>query len=439
MAADAAADRGGGRGPDRLGAGARVRRRPGRGVGRARGRQRPAVPTRSTTGSSLARSRAAGSARRRSRVPADLPLGYHPLQARSGDTEASAHLIVSPAWLGLPERADRRRQWGFATQLYSVRSGGSWGLGDLTDLTDLAVWSASELGADYVLVNPLHAAEPLAPLEPSPYLPSSRRFFNPIYLRVERIPEYAALPAARAGRGRPAGRPAAALADAAGPDRPRRGLDGEARRPADRPRRAPERGARARLRGVPQAGGRRAHRLRHLERARRGPRQRRPRVAAPTTAATTAPAVQAFAARPRGPGRLRVLAAVGARRAAPAGPGQGRERRDAPRRHARPRRRRAPRRRRRVAAAGRLRAGRPGRRAAGPLQPARPGLEPAAVAPGPARRARLPAVPRPHRRRAAARRRRPGRPRHRPVPAVVDPDRPAGRTRAPTSATTTPR
>ena len=127
-------------------------------------------------------------------VPTDLPLGYHLLKARSGDTEASAHLIVSPAWLGLPERADRKRQWGFATQLYSVRSGGSWGLGDLTDLTDLAVWSASELGADFVLVNPLHAAEPLAPLEPSPYLPSSRRFFNPIYLRVERIPEYAALP-----------------------------------------------------------------------------------------------------------------------------------------------------------------------------------------------------------------------------------------------------
>jgi len=129
-------------------------------------------------------------------VPADLPLGYHALRARSGDTEARAHLVVTPRWLGLPEQARKRRQWGFATQLYSVRSAGSWGIGDLTDLTDLAVWSAAELGADYVLVNPLHAAEPLAPLEPSPYLPSSRRFFNPIYLRVERIPEYAALPVA---------------------------------------------------------------------------------------------------------------------------------------------------------------------------------------------------------------------------------------------------
>jgi len=129
-------------------------------------------------------------------APADLPLGYHTVHASSADRTATAALIVTPGWLGLPEPAAAGRSWGFATQLYSVRSRGSWGVGDLTDLTDLAVWSASELGADYVLVNPLHAAEPLAPMEPSPYLPSTRRFFNPIYLRVERIPEYAALPAA---------------------------------------------------------------------------------------------------------------------------------------------------------------------------------------------------------------------------------------------------
>ncbi len=127
-------------------------------------------------------------------LPADLPLGYHTLRARSGGREASAALVVTPGWLGLPERIAERRSWGFATQLYSVRSRRSWGVGDLVDLTDLAVWSASRLGADYVLVNPLHAAEPTAPMEPSPYLPTSRRFFNPLYVRVERIPEYVDLP-----------------------------------------------------------------------------------------------------------------------------------------------------------------------------------------------------------------------------------------------------
>jgi 4-alpha-glucanotransferase len=126
-------------------------------------------------------------------LPGDLPLGYHRVHLRSGDQEASAALIVTPGWLGLPERLGGRRIWGLATQLYSVRSRQSWGVGDLTDLTDLAVWSASAHGGGYVLVNPLHAAAPTKPMEPSPYLPTSRRFVNPLYLRVEAIPEFAYL------------------------------------------------------------------------------------------------------------------------------------------------------------------------------------------------------------------------------------------------------
>jgi 4-alpha-glucanotransferase len=86
-----------------------------------------------------------------------------------------------------------RRSWGFAVQLYSVRSRGSWGHGDLRDLADLAAWSGRELGADFVLVNPLHAAEPRAPISPSPYLAMTRRHLSPLYLRIEDIPEYARL------------------------------------------------------------------------------------------------------------------------------------------------------------------------------------------------------------------------------------------------------
>ena len=87
------------------------------------------------------------------------------------------------------------RSWGFAMQLYSLRSRRSWGHGDLHDLADLAAWSARELGAGFVLINPLHAAEPLPPVSPSPYLPMSRRYTSPLYLRIEDIPEYADLPA----------------------------------------------------------------------------------------------------------------------------------------------------------------------------------------------------------------------------------------------------
>lgn len=85
------------------------------------------------------------------------------------------------------------RSWGFAVQLYSLRSAGSWGHGDLHDLADLAAWSASDLGAGFVLVNPLHAAEPLPPVSASPYLPMTRRYTSPLYLRIEDIPEFGQL------------------------------------------------------------------------------------------------------------------------------------------------------------------------------------------------------------------------------------------------------
>ena len=124
-------------------------------------------------------------------LPADLPLGYHRLHLQVGASDTSTLVIVSPASLELPARLGPSRTWGLATQLYSVRSQRSWGIGDLTDLADLAVWSASRHGAGFVVVNPLHAAAPTPPMEPSPYLPTSRRFINPLYLRVEAVDEFA--------------------------------------------------------------------------------------------------------------------------------------------------------------------------------------------------------------------------------------------------------
>jgi len=93
-----------------------------------------------------------------------------------------------------------QRQWGLCIQLYSVRSRSSWGHGDFRDLADLASWSARDLGADFVLVNPLHAAEPLPPVSPSPYLPMTRRQVSPLYLRIEDVPEYDALSASDRAR-----------------------------------------------------------------------------------------------------------------------------------------------------------------------------------------------------------------------------------------------
>lgn len=95
-------------------------------------------------------------------------------------------LIVAPARVPQPPR----RTHGFLVQLYSLLSGRSWGMGDLGDLADLAAWSGRTLGAGFVQVNPLHAAVPGTPTDPSPYRPSSRRFPDPVHLHVESIPEY---------------------------------------------------------------------------------------------------------------------------------------------------------------------------------------------------------------------------------------------------------
>ena len=140
-------------------------------------------------------------------VPADMPLGWHTIKVMSDDGLSESTLVVTPERLPPPALASGDRLWGLMAQIYSVRSRRSWGIGDLADLADLAAWSGHELGADFVLVNPLHSAAPILPMTPSPYLPATRRFPNPIYLRVEEIPEYAYLSGAERKAVRRLGKP----------------------------------------------------------------------------------------------------------------------------------------------------------------------------------------------------------------------------------------
>jgi 4-alpha-glucanotransferase len=124
------------------------------------------------------------------RLP-DLPFGWHRLEATAGAESGRSVLIVAPTRV---ERSDVGRAWGWMVQLYSLRSAGSWGLGDYADLAEVARWSGAEQGAGVVLCNPLHAVNPVPPIQPSPYYPTSRRFRSPLYLRVPDVPEYAAAP-----------------------------------------------------------------------------------------------------------------------------------------------------------------------------------------------------------------------------------------------------
>jgi 4-alpha-glucanotransferase len=122
-------------------------------------------------------------------LPTDLPFGYHTLVRL--DDGRRTDVVVSPGTCPRPALAPT---WGWAVQLYAARSTESWGMGDLGDLRRLGKWTAQELGGGLILVNPLHAAHPTLPQSNSPYFPSSRRFRNPLYLRVEDVDGAAALP-----------------------------------------------------------------------------------------------------------------------------------------------------------------------------------------------------------------------------------------------------
>lgn len=138
------------------------------------------------------------------RLPENLPMGYHRLVATIEPSASSPHLtettaecevIVSPPRITTQDTIlGAHRAVGVAAQLYSVRSQNSWGIGDLADMRDLAATLGAIHKSDFLLVNPLHAGAPTPPMEPSPYLPVTRRFTSALYLRIEDTPEYAALP-----------------------------------------------------------------------------------------------------------------------------------------------------------------------------------------------------------------------------------------------------
>jgi 4-alpha-glucanotransferase len=116
-------------------------------------------------------------------LPRNLPVGYHTLH----HSNASTRVIVHPGACYLP--ADLKT-WGWSIQLYALRSQGSWGIGDFADLRRFADWSHTK-DAGILLVNPLHAVNPVLPQQASPYYPSTRRYRNPLYLRVEEVPGWA--------------------------------------------------------------------------------------------------------------------------------------------------------------------------------------------------------------------------------------------------------
>ena len=222
-------------------------------------------------------------------LPWNLPLGWHRMVAHVDaepldPTSTTATVVVTPHRLTLPQGLDERRAVGVATQLYQVRSAESWGIGDRRPgsaghLGELAAWCRLRAR------EPAHAAEPVPRMEPSPYLPTSRRFLNPLYLRVEDVPEVRDLDPDDAAGARGAGGSRTG-AQRRRPDRPRGSW--ELKRAAlglvhavGCQRGPTPTGAPGRRRRGPRG-------LRHLVRARRGARASGRGVARPTCATRTA-------------------------------------------------------------------------------------------------------------------------------------------------------
>lgn len=123
-------------------------------------------------------------------LPFPLKEGRHRLVLRLRSATVTSILLVTPSRCYRPPCLEHGRVWGFAVQLYAVRSRRNWGMGDFTDLVQL-VHHAHALGAAVIGLNPLHALFLHNPDHASPYSPSTRLFLNPLYIDVEAVPGFA--------------------------------------------------------------------------------------------------------------------------------------------------------------------------------------------------------------------------------------------------------
>ncbi|MCW5718194.1 MAG: 4-alpha-glucanotransferase [Bauldia sp.] len=115
-----------------------------------------------------------------------LPAGYHRLTVRHGDAAAEATVVSAPAQCWRPAGGGR---WGLTAQTYALTSETDLGIGDFTDVGELA-FAAGQRGADFLGLSPLHALFPADRSRISPYSPSSRFFIDPIYVDPRQAPGF---------------------------------------------------------------------------------------------------------------------------------------------------------------------------------------------------------------------------------------------------------
>lgn len=121
-----------------------------------------------------------------------LPLlkeGYHKLSLSFDNQNYQSNIVSSGKQCYSLKDTGVEKVWGYAVQLYSLKSEQNWGLGDFSDLEKITTLAADK-GASVVGVNPLHSLYFNNPAHISPYSPSSRRYLNTLYIDVTRIENF---------------------------------------------------------------------------------------------------------------------------------------------------------------------------------------------------------------------------------------------------------
>ncbi len=127
-------------------------------------------------------------------LPGLLPPGYHRLVLETPGRVDESLVVAAPSRAAVPEGC---RGWGVFLPLYALRRDNGWSCGSYSDLESLMAWVGG-LGGTSVSTLPLLASFLDDPLEPSPYSPVSRLFWNEFYLDLESIPELGYSPSAQA-------------------------------------------------------------------------------------------------------------------------------------------------------------------------------------------------------------------------------------------------
>ena len=122
-------------------------------------------------------------------LPRRLPYGYFDLtlkiDGRPQVPETQSLVISAPKRCFVPKTP--KKVWGLGIQLYSLRSKNNWGIGDFRDLKHIIKTVGKKWGVSTIGLSPLHC---VASGLHSPYSPSSRLFWNVLYLNLEEISEF---------------------------------------------------------------------------------------------------------------------------------------------------------------------------------------------------------------------------------------------------------